>query len=300
MMSLELMRTPEDRFAGLPDYPFTPHHVDVDGVRLHHLDEGPSGAAPVLLLHGEPSWSYLYRRAVPVLAAAGHRVVAPDLVGFGRSDKPARREDHTYQRHVDWMRGLVEQLELRDITLVCHDWGGLIGLRLVAEHGDRFARVVATNTGLPTGDLPMPDIWHAFRRHTQETSELHVGGLVASGCVTRLPAEVIAAYDAPFPDESYRAGPRQMPMLVPITPDDPSAASNRAAWEQLARFQRPFLCAFGDSDPITRGAAPLLQNAVPGARGQPHTTVAGAGHFLPEDRGTELGRIVVDFISATG
>jgi len=298
-MSLELCRTPEERFAALPAYPFAPHHVEVDGVRIHHLDEGPPGAAPVLLLHGEPSWSYLYRSAVPIIAAAGHRVVAPDLVGFGRSDKPVRREEHTYQRHVDWMRSLVEQLELRDITLVCHDWGGLIGLRLVAEHADRFARVVATNTGLPTGDVPMPEIWHVFRQHTQQAPELHVGGLVASGCVTRLPADVIAAYDAPFPDESYKAGPRQMPLLVPITPDDPSAAANRSAWEQLARFRRPFLCAFGDSDPITRGAAPLLQSTVPGARGQPHTTVAGAGHFLPEDRGTELGGIVVDFIAAS-
>ena len=235
------------------------------------------------MLHGEPSWSYLYRRMVPVLTAAGHRAVAPDLVGFGRSDKPARREDYTYQRHVDWMHATVEALDLRDITLVCQDWGGLIGLRLVAEMPDRFARVVAA--------------FHAWRRFSQETPRFHAGGIVKGGCVSDLSPEVIAAYDAPFPDDRYMAGARQFPMLVPVTPDDPAAEPNRAAWEELRRWTRPFLCAFSDQDPITRGGDRILRKLIPGAEGQPHIVIEGAGHFLQEDRGERLAAVVADFIA---
>ncbi|HXA30050.1 MAG TPA: haloalkane dehalogenase [Candidatus Angelobacter sp.] len=296
---MDVLRTPDDRFANLPGYPFEPHYVDVDGLRIHHLDEGRRGGEPVLMLHGEPSWSYLYRKLVPVLTAAGLRAVAPDLVGFGRSDKPAQREDYTYARHVAWMRGTVEALDLRGVTLVCQDWGGLIGLRLVAEMPDRFARVVAANTFLPTGDRDPGDAFRAWQSYSQTTPDFHAGGIVRGGCVEELPAEVIAAYDAPFPDDTYKAGARQFPMLVPTRPDDPAAAANRRAWEVLARWEKPFLTAFGDSDPITRGADAVLQKLIPGAAGQPHTTLQRAGHFLQEDRGEELGQVVVDFVAAT-
>ncbi|HEY7357479.1 MAG TPA: haloalkane dehalogenase, partial [Ktedonobacterales bacterium] len=196
---MELLRTPDERFANLPDYPFVPHYVEVDGIRIHYLDEGPADAAPVLLMHGEPSWSYLYRKMIPIITAAGHRAIAPDLVGFGRSDKPARREDYTYQRHVDWMRGLLEQLDLKHITLVCQDWGGLIGLRLAAEHDERFARIVAANTGLPTGDHPMGEAFTRWQEFSQQVREFHIAGIVRGACVSTLSPEVIAAYDAPFP-----------------------------------------------------------------------------------------------------
>jgi len=296
---MELLRTPDERFAGLPGYPFAPHYVEVDGVRIHHVDEGPRDGEVVLMLHGEPSWSYLYRTMIPVFTAAGHRAVAPDLVGFGRSDKPAAREDYTYARHVAWMRGVVEALDLRGITLVCQDWGGLIGLRLVAEMEDRFARVVAANTFLPTGDQDPGDAFRAWQRYSQTVEDFHVGGIVKGGCVSDPPAEVVAAYDAPYPDDRHKAGARQFPTLVPTTPDDPASADNRAAWQVLQHWQKPFLTAFGDSDAITRGADRVLQKLIPGAAGQPHTTIAQAGHFIQEDRGEELARVVVDFMAAT-
>jgi haloalkane dehalogenase len=295
---MDVLRTPDERFEGLPGHPFAPRWLDVEGLRIHHVDEGPRDAAPVLLLHGEPSWSYLYRKMIPVITAAGHRVVAPDLVGFGRSDKPAARADYTYQRHVDWMRGVVGGLGLRDITLVCQDWGGLIGLRLVAEHPDRFARVVAANTLLPTGDVAPGPGFEAWLSFSQGVPELPIARIVQGGCVTALPPEVVAAYDAPFPDERFKAGARQFPLLVPIRPDDPAAAPNRAAWAELERFEKPFLTAFGDSDPITRGADAMLRERIPGARGQPHTTIAGAGHFLQEDRGEWLGATIAAWLSA--
>jgi haloalkane dehalogenase len=295
---MDFLRTPDDRFANLPGFPFSPHYVTVgDGLRVHYVDEGPRGAPPVLMLHGEPSWSYLYRKMIPIVAGAGHRVVAPDLVGFGRSDKPTRREDYTYQRHVDWMRGLLEGLDLRGITLVCQDWGGLIGLRLAAEHPDRFARIVAANTFLPTGDRPLGPAFLAWQKYSQETPDFHVGNIVKGGCATELGPEIIAAYDAPFPDDRYKAGARKFPLLVPNSPHDPAAAPNRTAWEALSRWRKPFLTAFSDSDPITRGADRFLREAIPGAQGQPHTPIAGGGHFLQEDRGEELARVVVEFIA---
>jgi haloalkane dehalogenase len=296
---VEILRTPDERFANLPGYPFAPHYVDVGGLRMHYVDEGPPDAAPVLLLHGEPSWSYLYRKMIPILAAAGHRAVAPDLVGFGRSDKPAAREDYTYQRHVDWTASLLTALDLRGVTLVCQDWGGLIGLRLAAEHPDRFARIVAANTFLPTGDTPPGRAFLRWQRFSQETPVFHAGGIVKGACATALPDDVIAAYDAPFPDDRYLAGARQFPMLVPTTPDDPASEPNRRAWEVLRAWQKPFLCAFSDGDPVTRGADRVLIAAIPGAQGQPHTTITGAGHFLQEDKGEELAAVVVDFIART-
>jgi len=296
---MDTLRTPDERFANLPGYGFPPHYLEIDGLRVHYVDEGPRQAPPILLLHGEPSWSYLYRKMIPVLTAAGHRCVAPDLVGFGRSDKPVRREDYTYQRHVDWMRGVLERLDLRAVTLVCQDWGGLIGLRLAAEHEDRFARIVAANTFLPTGDTPPGPAFLAWQTYSQETPDFHVGAIVRGGCVTDLPADVIAAYDAPFPDDRYKAGARQFPMLVPTSPNDPAAAPNRQAWEVLGRWQKPFLTAFSDMDPITTGADRLLRHTIPGTQGQPHTTITGAGHFLQEDKGEDLARVVADFIAHT-
>jgi haloalkane dehalogenase len=296
---MDVLQTPDDRFEGLPGYPFAPHFVEVDGLRIHLVDEGPRGAAPVLMLHGEPTWSYLYRKMIPVVVEAGHRVVAPDLVGFGRSDKPVHRTEHTYQRHVEWLAGVLEALDLTRITLVCQDWGGLLGLRLAAEHGARFDRIVAANTFLPTGDQPFPEAFSAWQRFSQEVPELEVGKVVAGGCARGVPAGVIAAYDAPFPDESFKEGARQLPALVPTRPDDPASRANRRAWMALTRWDKPFLTAFSDGDPITRGLDTVLQQAIPGAAGQPHTTIRNAGHFLQEDAGEELARIVVRFIDAT-
>jgi haloalkane dehalogenase len=293
---MRLLRTPDDRFADLPDFPYPPHHAEVDGVRMAWVEDGPAGGEPVLLLHGEPSWSFLYRTMIPVLAGAGFRAVAPDLVGFGRSDKPAEIADHSYARHVEWVRALAfDVLDLRGVTLVGQDWGGLIGLRLVAEHPDRFARVVAANTGLPTGDHDMPEVWWRFRRAVEKAEHLDVARLVASGCATPLSGASRAAYDAPFPDDTFTAGPRAMPTLVPTRPDDPATEANRAAWATLARLDLPFLCAFSDGDPITAAMAPVLQRTMPGAAGREHPTIAGAGHFLQEDAGPALAAEVVRF-----
>jgi haloalkane dehalogenase len=236
---------------------------------------------------------------IPGLVAAGHRVVAPDLVGFGRSDKPAERGDYTYQRHVDWLRATVEELALRRITLFCQDWGGLLGLRLVAEDGDRFDRVVAANTFLPTGDGTPTPAFLAWREFSQKVPEFPTGRILQGATTTELPPEVVAAYDAPFPDESYKAGARQFPLLVPIAPDDPAAPANRAAWKRLERLEKPFLTAFSDGDPVTRGGDAALQARIPGARGRKHVTIAGAGHFMQEDRGEELAQVVADFIAST-
>lgn len=296
---MEILRTPDERFANLPEYPFVPHYVEVHGLRIHYVDEGPADGEPVLLLHGEPSWSYLYRKMIPGIVEAGYRAIAPDLVGFGRSDKPTRREDYTYQRHVDWMLGVIEALDLRNITLFCQDWGGLIGLRLAAEHERRFARIVAANTFLPTGDTPPGEAFLAWQRYSQEAPAFHAGGVVKGGCVNKPPQEVIDAYDAPFPDDRYLAGARQFPLLVPTSPQDPASEANRRAWSVLQRWQKPFLTAFGDSDAITRGADRFLQRAIPGAKGQPHTTIVGAGHFLQEDKGPELAQVVVNFMKQT-
>ncbi|MEU0503002.1 haloalkane dehalogenase [Nocardia sp. NPDC005998] len=304
---MHALRTPEERFAGLPDFPFSPHYAEVaagDGgdtrLRVHYLDEGPRDGEVVVLLHGEPSWSFLYRSMIPVLVAAGRRCVAPDLIGFGRSDKPVDRADYTYARHVEWLReALFDHLDLASITLVCQDWGGLIGLRLVAEHPERFARVVTANTGLPDGTAKLTDAFLAWQRFSQETPQFPVGAIIENGCRTNLSPEAVAAYDAPFPDESYKAGARAFPLLVPTRPDDPAAAANRRAWEQLARFDKPFLTAFSDGDPITAGGEKVFQRKIPGASGQPHTVIEGAGHFLQEDSGPRLASVVNHFMDAS-
>ncbi|HEY6296880.1 MAG TPA: haloalkane dehalogenase, partial [Streptosporangiaceae bacterium] len=289
----------EERFADLPDFGYAPRYAEADGLRLAYVEAGPSDGEPVLLLHGEPSWSFLYRKVIPVLAAAGLRAIAADLIGFGRSDKPADIDDHTYARHVEWIRALAfDHLDLRGLTLVGQDWGGLIGLRLVAEHPDRFARVVAANTGLPTGDQPMPDVWLRFREVVRTAPYLSVSRLVQSGCQTLLPPEVLAAYEAPFPDPSYAAGPRAMPGLVPTSPDDPASAANRAAWQRLSVWDKPFLVAFSDRDPITGGMAPILKRVIPGAAGLEQPVIEGAGHFLQEDAGERLGAVIAEFVRA--
>jgi haloalkane dehalogenase len=299
---MKVLRTPDERFADLADYPFAPHYLtvtDADGtdLRIHYVDEGPRDAAPILLMHGEPSWSYLYRKFVPDLVARGHRVIAPDLIGFGKSDKPAARTDYTYERHVAWMSEWLTALDLTDITLFCQDWGGLIGLRLVAAFPDRFARLVVSNTGLPvgTGSSEGFDAWLAF---SQNVPQFPVGFIVNGGTSRDLTAAEIAAYDAPFPDESYKEGARQFPILVPITPGHASIAENRAAWAVLERFERPVLTAFGDKDAVTKGGERAFIERVPGARGQPHQIIAGGGHFIQEDAPAELCALIDDLIRA--
>lgn len=300
---METFRTPEDRFADLPDFPWEPGYAEVpdgDGgtLRMAYVEAGPADGPVALLLHGEPTWSYLYRHVMRVLADAGIRAVAVDLVGFGRSDKPLDPQDHSFARHVEWVRALVlDHLDLREATLVGQDWGGLIGLRLVAEHPDRFARVVAANTGLPTGDFDMPEVWWMFRNAVEKAEVLDIGRLVAAGCVRGLDDATRAAYDAPFPDEASKVGPRVMPTLVPTRPDDPASEANRAAWEVLTRWDKPFLTAFSDGDPITGAMGPVLRKLVPGTQGLEHPVIADAGHFLQEDAGDELGRVVAGFMA---
>ncbi|MQA08023.1 MAG: alpha/beta fold hydrolase [Pseudonocardiaceae bacterium] len=303
---MQVQRTPDERFSGLPDFDYEPGYGEVpdpDGgtVRMAYVAAGPADGPVVLLLHGEPSWSFLYRRMLPVLADAGLRAVAPDLIGFGRSDKPTAIDEHSYARHVEWVRSLIfDGLDLREVTLVGQDWGGLIGLRLVAEHPERFARVVAANTGLPTGDHDMPEVWWTFREAVTKASELDVARFVQSGCRTRLAADVRAGYDAPFPDESYKVAARAMPTLVPTSPDDPATEANRAAWSTLSMLDKPFLCAFSDGDPITGGMEPILRRAMAGAQGLDHPTITGAGHFLQEDAGEQLAEAVAEFVVGNG
>jgi haloalkane dehalogenase len=302
---MRTLRTPDERFDGLPGFPYPPRYAEVpdgDGgsLRMAWYQDGPDDGPPVLLLHGEPSWSFLYRKVMAVLAGEGIRAIAADLAGFGRSDKPAEPSDHSYARHVEWVRALAfDALGLDQITLVGQDWGGLIGLRLAAEHPERFARIVAANTGLPTGDQELPDVWWQFRRAIESSPSLDIGRFVQSGCRQPLPDEVRAAYDAPFPGPDFQAGPRAMPALVPTSPDDPATSANRAAWEKLSGWDKPFLVAFSDGDPITGAMAPVLRKVIPGAAGRDHPVITGAGHFLQEDAGDELGGVIADFVRAT-
>ncbi len=291
------LRTDDARFADLPDFPYEPSYATVGSLRMAYVTAGPEDGPVALLLHGEPSWSFLYRKVLPVLADAGIRAVAPDLVGFGRSDKPGAAA-HTYAAHVEWVRALAfDVLDLRDVTVVGQDWGGLIGLRVAAENPDRVARIVAANTGLPTGEHGMPDVWWEFRRAVEKAPTLDIGRFVQSGCKTVLSDEVRAAYDAPFPDESYKAGPRTMPGLVPVSLEDPAAPANLAAWQVLRKWEKPFLCAFSDGDPITGPMAPILRKLIPGAAGREHPVIEGAGHFLQEDVGPQLAAAVIDLIA---
>lgn len=329
---MDVVRTPEERFENLKDYPFDPHYVDVDAgdgtqLRMHYVDEGQGEV--ILCLHGQPSWSYLYRKMIPILVGEGFRVVAPDLIGFGKSDKPTDRSNYTYANHVHWMTGFVEALDLTDITLVCQDWGSLIGLRVVAEHQHRFARVSLSNGGLPDGTgIPesMSPQLHELLASTPALPALEMFAKMAGPMEDRPqfmywvrhcdehpdfhPAEVMKmslnhcdddeyrAWAAPFPSAEYMAGARQFPSLVPIIPDNPAIPANKAAWQQFEQFEKPFLTAFGDSDPVTKGGEKRWKETVPGAQGQAHTILQGAGHFLQDDVGAELSQVVVDFIRA--
>ena len=293
---MKFLRTPAERFQNLSGYEFKPHYVDIDEMRMHYVDEGPADAPPVLLMHGEPSWSYLYRHMIPPIASAGLRAIAPDLIGFGKSDKPTAQSDYSYQTHVAWMLQFLEKLNLKNITLVCQDWGSLIGLRLAAENEERFDRIVLANGGLPTGDQVMPRVFRIWRAFARFSPWFPIGRIVQSGTVSTLPPDVSAAYDAPFPNSTYKAGARAFPKLVPSTPDDPAASANRAAWEVFRKWQKPFLTAFSNRDPITRGADKAFLERVPGAKDQPHTTIRNAGHFLQEDKGPELAKVVIDFV----
>ncbi len=293
---IQFLRTPDERFVDLADYPFAPHYLDVEGLRMHYVDEGNPESEVVLMLHGEPSWSYLYRKMIPIVVGAGYRVVVPDLIGFGKSDKPVAVSDYSYAQHVTWLASFLEQLDLQNITLMCQDWGGLLGLRLVGEHPQRFARIVAANTFLPTGDQKPSASFEQWRDFALNVPELPVGNVIKMGSAQAMSDETIAAYNAPFPDETYKAGARIFPALVPTTPDNPASAANRAAWEVLYKWTKPFLTAFSDLDPITRGGDALFQKLIPGTNGQKHTTITDAGHFLQEDKGEDLAEILVEFI----
>ncbi len=293
---MRVLRTPDDRFEGLPGYAFAPHYVVVDGLRMHYVDEGPEAADPVLLLHGEPSWSYLYRKMIVPLADAGLRVIAPDLVGFGKSDKPTRKDDFSYAGHVAWMQDFIEALDLQQITLFCQDWGALIGLRVAAENDRRFVRIALGNGGLPTGDQDMPLAFTVWRMFARYSPWFPIGRIVQSGTVTKLDETIVAAYDAPFPSAAYTAGARAFPSLVPVTPDDPAVQANRAALRAFTTWQKPFLTTFSNRDPITRGAERWFQTNVPGAGGLEHITIRNAGHFLQEDKGEELAEVLLRFI----
>ena len=331
---MKTLRTPDERFANLPGYPFAPHYSEVpDGeggtLRIHCVDEGSGDAGLILCLHGQPTWSYLYRKMIPIFVDAGFRVVAPDFVGFGRSDKPTETDDYTYARHVAWMSAWLGSLDLRDINLFCQDWGGLIGLRLVAAYPERFARVVAANTGLPDGGglppdaagpmralydtipiVPASELFERFaakdgppgfffwRKYCAESPEFRIGD-VMQNAGGGLSDEQRAAYEAPFPDARYLAGARKFPSLVPIFPDDPEIPANRAAWEVLAKFDRPFLTSFSDGDPVTAGMHEVLQERIAGAKGVDHVTIEGAGHFLQEDKGEVVAEEMIKFIRAT-
>jgi len=296
---MKSLRTPDNRFDNLPDYDFTPNYVGIDGMRMHYVDEGPKDAEPVLLLHGEPSWSYLYRHMIPPITAAGYRAIAPDLIGFGKSDKPTRQEDYSYASHVAWIRQFIEQLDLNGITLVCQDWGSLIGLRVAAENEQRFARIVLGNGGMPTGDQEMPKAFLIWRAFAQYSPWFPIGRIIQSGTVTQLADDVVAAYDAPFPNSDYKAGARAFPKLVPARPDDPASPANREAWNIFRDWHKPFLTSFSNRDPITRGGEKRWQIEVPGAAGQAHTKIRNAGHFLQEDKGSEFAQVVIDMINAT-
>jgi haloalkane dehalogenase len=295
---MNILRTPDERFHNLEDFPFEPKYISIpdgDGgtLRVHYVDEGQGET--VLLMHGVPSWSYLYRKMIPPLLSAGFRVVAPDLVGLGRSDKPSKREDYSYARFVTWMSDVVKGLNLNDITFFCQDWGGLIGLRMVADMPERFARVVASNTALPTGDEPRNAAFMTWLRVSQATPILPVGMILQQGSAKPISAGARAAYNAPFPNESYKIAARALPALVPISPDNPASEDNRRAWQVLSTFEKPFLTVFGDGDNITGGAAPMFQGKIPGAKGQAHQMLPG-GHFIQEDQGEKLAEIIKDFV----
>ncbi len=301
---MEIIRTPDSQFENLKDYRFEGNYLEINDqeggtLRVHYLDEGPADADPVLLLHGEPSWSYLYRHMIPIVVEAGHRVIVPDLVGFGKSDKPTRMEDYTYARHVLWMQEfLFVKLNLQNVTFFGQDWGGLIGLRLVGSDQGRFSRVVIGNTGLPTGEGQLTKAFMDWQKYSQTSPEFPIGDLINTATVRELQSDEIKAYYAPFPSDEYRAGARIFPSLVPTSNDNPASQDNKRAWKVLKEFTKPFLTAFSDSDPVSAGGEKAFIRDVPGAQGQPHIIIEGAGHFLQEDKPNELAQIINTFIAS--
>jgi len=309
---MKVLRTSDERFENLPDFSFEPHYVEVDGIRIHYLDEGPEKGEIVLLMHGEPTWCFLYRHMIPPLVKAGFRCFAPDLVGFGRSDKPTEQSDHTYARHVKWMTEWMKKIDLRDITMFCQDWGSLIGLRLAIENQERFSRIILANGGLPTGDIPEQFLeamapflrWRAAskylyiaKRYSQFNYILNfsIRHIMQWGTYNNLSEDIIAAYEAPFPDDSYIAATRIMPQLVPISDDNPETPVNKIAFAEYQKWEKPFLTAFSNKDPITRGGYMPWQG-IPGAKGQKHKTIRKASHFLQEEKGPELAEVIMQFI----
>ncbi len=288
------MRTPDERFQSLPHFPYEPHYLEVNHLRMHYVREGVGD--PILCLHGEPSWSYLYRKMIPTLSQVG-AVIAPDLIGFGRSDKLPNNLDYSVALHAEQLRGFIEQLDLRNITLVCQDWGGLLGLPLVADLPERFARVVVMNTFIPTGDEPPSEGFLRWRGFAAKQTDLDVGFIMQSGCVSKLSPEVMAAYNAPFPDASYKAGAHQFPLLVPLTPDNPASAWMRQARVFFSTWTKPALVMFSDSDPVTRGGDQFFRRLIPSAKDEPEITITQAGHFLQEDKGEEIAEHIRQFIA---
>lgn len=295
---MPVIRTPDERFADLPGFPYAPHFVEIRDMRIHYVSEGQGQT--ILCLHGEPTWSYLYRKMIPILAER-HHVVAPDFIGFGRSDKFTLHEEYSFQMHVDMLRGFLELLDLRDLTLVCQDWGGLIGLRVAAELPERFARLVIMNTGLPTGDDPMPPAFHQWQQFAASMPDLPVGMIIQRTLIKgdEVDPRVIAAYEAPFPDPSYKAGAAIFPALVPTSPKDPGAEGMRRTREVLSKWTKPVQVMFSDSDPITKGGDRWFRKLIPSAQEQPEIVIREAGHFLQEDKGEEIAGHIVEFIART-
>jgi len=303
---MKSLRTPDSAFKRLANYRFEPNYIDIEcptfsasitqQLRMHYVDEGDQQADPVLMMHGEPTWSYLYRHMIPICAAAGHRVIAPDLIGFGKSDKPTKQSDYSYQAHMDWMTAFITQLDLKNITLVCQDWGSLIGLRLAAENPDRFKAIVIGNGALPTGDKPANKAFKLWKTFASYSPWFPIGRIINSASFRSLGKDEIAAYNAPFPSAKYKAATRAFPKLVPVTKTDPASEANRKAWEVFSQWEKPFLTTFSNGDPIMRGGDKLMQNHIPGTKGMPHVTLVG-GHFLQEDSPTEFAQTVNSFIA---